>query len=105
MHKMVRSAVFALCCTAAFAVGAGSLWGDFAVPPDSARPWCYWWWINGHADRETITADLEAMKELGFGGVLMFDSRGYHDDDTHVINPKAEIVWGSPSPVRTSTAT
>ena len=96
MYKMVRSVVFALCCTAAFAAGAGSLWGDFAAPPDSVRPWCYWWWINGHADRETITADLEAMKELGFGGVLMFDSRGYHDDDTHLINPKAEIVWGSP---------
>jgi hypothetical protein len=74
---------------------ARSLWNDFAVPPDSARPWCYWWWINGHADRETITADLEAMKRLGFGGVLMFDSRGYFDDDDHVVNPKAEIVWGS----------
>ena len=71
------------------------LWNDFAMPPDSARPWCYWWWINGHADRETITADLEAMKELGFGGVLMFDSRGYFDDDDHVVNPKVEIVWGS----------
>ena len=79
----------------AFAADAASLWGDFADPPDSAKPWCYWWWINGHADRETITADLEAMKELGFGGVLMFDSRGYFDDDDHVVNPKAEIVWGS----------
>ena len=72
-----------------------SLWNDFVTPPDAARPWCYWWWINGHADRETITADLEAMKRLGFGGVLMFDSRGYFDDDDHVVNPKAEIVWGS----------
>ena len=75
--------------------GEGSLWGDFADPPGSARPWCYWWWINGHADRETITADLEAMKRLGFGGVLMFDSRGYWDDEDHVVNPKAEIGWGT----------
>ena len=75
---------------------ARSLWNDFSNPPDSVRPWCYWWWINGHADRETITADLEAMKRLGFGGVLMFDSRGYWDDENHVVNPKAEIVWGSP---------
>ena len=74
---------------------AGNLWSRFVNPPDSAKPWCYWWWINGHADRETITADLEAMKRLGFGGVLMFDSRGYFDDDDHVVNPKAEIVWGS----------
>jgi len=27
---------------------------------------------------------------------LMFDSRGYWDDDDHVVNPKAELVWGSP---------
>ena len=35
------------------------------------------------------------MKRLGFGGVLMIDSRGYWDDDDHVVNPKAEIGWGS----------
>ncbi|MBQ6137791.1 MAG: hypothetical protein IJI73_10530 [Kiritimatiellae bacterium] len=75
---------------------AASLWSAFANPADSARPWCYWWWVNGHADRETITADLEAMKRLGFGGVLMFDSRGYWDDEEHVVNPKAEIGWGTP---------
>ena len=74
-----------------------SLWSSFANPPDSACPWCYWWWINGHADHETITADLEAMKRLGFGGVLMFDSRGYWDDEDHVVNPKAEIGWGTPA--------
>ena len=75
--------------------GAGNLWSSFADPPDSVRPWCYWWWINGHADKETITADLEAMKRLGFGGVLMFDSRGYWDDEDHVVNPKPETGWGT----------
>ena len=73
-----------------------SLWTAFATPPESARPWCYWWWVNAHVDRETITADLESMKKLGFGGVLMIDSRGYWDDEDHVVNPKPEIVWGSP---------
>ena len=74
---------------------AATLWSAFVEPPESAKPWCYWWWINGHADRETIMADLEAMRDLGFGGVLMFDSRGYFDNDEHVVNPKVEIVWGS----------
>ena len=60
-----------------FASTVLSLWSAFATPPESARPWCYWWWVNGHTDRQTITADLESMKRLGFGGVLMFDSRGY----------------------------
>ena len=72
-----------------------SLWTGFLNPPDSAKPWCYYWWINGHVDEKTITADLESMKALGFGGVLMFDSRGYWDDDDHVVNPKAEIGWGT----------
>jgi len=74
-----------------------SLWTSFLNPPDSAKPWCYYWWINGHVDEKTITADLEAMRDVGFGGILLFDSRGYwDDDDAHVINPKAELDWGSP---------
>ncbi len=68
----------------------------FANVPMENRPWCYWWWINGHVDEETITADLEAMKRLGFGGLLMFDSRGYWDDERHVVNPKPEIEFMSP---------
>ena len=89
-HFLLLAGVFA-----AFAAAGGSLWERFAAPPPPARPWCYWWWVNGHVDRETITADLEAMAHLGFGGVLMFDSRGYWDDESHVVNPPAEVVWGS----------
>ncbi|MBR1588810.1 MAG: hypothetical protein IJ658_10850 [Kiritimatiellae bacterium] len=100
-RSAAMAAIAGLAALAAqFASGAGrcapSLWNDFSNPPLSARPWCYWWWINGHADKETIAADLEAISRLGFGGVLMFDSRGYWDDENHLVNPKAEIVWGSP---------
>ena len=98
--KILCKAIFlAVAVCAALCEGRASrpLWDDFANPPDSAKPWCYWWWVNGHVDRETIAADLESMKRLGFGGVLMFDSRGYWDDEEHVVNPKAEIVWGSPA--------
>ena len=72
-----------------------SLWSAFATPPAESRPWCYWWWVNGHTDRQTITADLESMKRLGFGGILMIDSRGYWENDEHVVNPKAELGWGT----------
>ena len=72
------------------------LWEDFTNPPDSAKPWAYYLWQNGLADRETITADLEAMKRLGFGGINMLDTRGYWDDEEHVVIPKEEIGWGSP---------
>ena len=73
-----------------------SLWMSFVDPPESAKPWTYYLWQNGLADRETITADLEAMKRLGFGGINMLDTRGYWDDEDHVVIPKAEIVWGAP---------
>ena len=74
----------------------GDMWGDFVNPPDAAKPWAYYLWQNGLADRETITADLEAMKRLGFGGINMLDTRGYWDDEEHVVIPKEEFVWGSP---------
>ena len=90
-----------IACTAAVAMAGLASAGDrlaegFSDVPTANRPWCYWWWVNGHVDEETITADLEAMKRLGFGGLLMFDSRGYWDDERHVVNPKPEIAFMSP---------
>jgi len=69
-------------------VFAGTFTDAFQAPGRDAKPWCYWWWQNGNATRESITADLEAMKDLGFGGTMMSDSRGYHDDEDHVFTPK-----------------
>ena len=43
----------------------------FAHPPDSARPWAYWMWMDGNLDRAGITADLEAMRAAGLGGVVI----------------------------------
>jgi hypothetical protein len=37
----------------------------FAQPPDSTKPWCYWYWISDNISREGITKDLEAMKRIG----------------------------------------
>ena len=53
---------------------------EFQTVPDDCRPWAYYFWIKGNVTKESITADLTRMKELGFGGVLVFDSRGYHED-------------------------
>ena len=46
---------------------------NFAAPPDSARPWVYWFWLNGNITQEGITADLEAMQRVGIGGVLIME--------------------------------
>jgi hypothetical protein len=46
---------------------------DFLHPPESAKPWVFWYWMNGNVSKQGITADLEAMKEVGLGGAyLMF---------------------------------
>ncbi|OGD18391.1 MAG: hypothetical protein A2W03_06685 [Candidatus Aminicenantes bacterium RBG_16_63_16] len=52
---------------------AGALARGFAAPPDSARPWVYWMWMDGNLSREGITADLEAMKRAGIGGVIAME--------------------------------
>jgi len=45
----------------------------FFSPPDSYRPWVFWFWMNGNVTREGITADLKSMKRAGIGGVLIMD--------------------------------
>ncbi len=48
----------------------------FESPPDSAKPWAYWWWLNGNVSREGITKDLEEMKRQGINGVVIFQAGG-----------------------------
>ncbi|MBN2021799.1 MAG: hypothetical protein JW809_03315 [Pirellulales bacterium] len=45
----------------------------FRGPPEAARPWVYWFWLNENITREGITADLEAMARAGIGGVLIME--------------------------------
>src|SRR5690242_17013001 len=48
----------------------------FSQPPDSARPWVFWFWLNGNITREGITADLEAMQRVGIGGAWICNCAG-----------------------------
>ncbi len=43
----------------------------FKNPPQSAKPWVFWYWLHGAVSKEGITADLEAMKEVGIGGAYL----------------------------------
>jgi len=54
-------------------VVAESLQSEFTKPPPEARPWVYWFWLNGNITSNGITADLEAMKRVGIGGVLIME--------------------------------
>jgi hypothetical protein len=46
----------------------------FLNAPDSARPWVFYMWMNGNVTKEGITLDLEAMKRMGVGGFINFNS-------------------------------
>jgi hypothetical protein len=66
------------------AVGGGATWpeqgggetggegdrrhAEFVHPPDGARPWVYWYFMDGHLSAEGMAADLGAMKSAGIGG-------------------------------------
>ncbi len=72
-HLMLRTAVLILLCISTAAPAAADLAAQFASPPASAKPWVYWFWIDGNITREGITADLEAMARVGIGGVLIME--------------------------------
>ena len=40
---------------------------EFSQPPDSTKPRCYWYWMDGQISKDGITRDMEAMKRVGIG--------------------------------------
>jgi hypothetical protein len=48
----------------------------FIHPPDAAKPWVFWYWIQGAVSREGITTDLQAMKDAGIGGAYLMSIKG-----------------------------
>ena len=51
----------------------------FLHPPEAAKPWVLWYWIQSAISREGITADLQAMKEAGIGGAYLVSVKGPAD--------------------------
>ena len=46
---------------------------QFVNPPDSAKPWVYWYFMDGNLNRVGMKADLEAMKKAGIGGAIFLE--------------------------------
>jgi hypothetical protein len=65
---ILASALFVLNGPAA---PADSLESGFLNPPDSARPQTWWHWMNGNITKTGISADLEAMNQIGLGGATI----------------------------------
>jgi hypothetical protein len=62
-----------VCALTGNAPAVESLPQSFAQPPAAARPWVYWYFMDGNLTREGMTADLEAMKRAGIGGATFLE--------------------------------
>ena len=60
----------------------------FQSPPESAKPWVFWYWMKAAISKEGITADLEAYKQNGIGGVYLVPINGA--DNPPLLTPTAE---------------
>jgi hypothetical protein len=73
MKRFLLTALLLVALQAATSA-ADELAKNFASPPASARPWVYWFPLDGNISSNGITADLEAMKHVGIGGVLYMET-------------------------------
>jgi hypothetical protein len=73
MKRILTVGLMMVGLLAGSALADGDLAKNFAAPPASARPWVYWFALNGNLTKEGITADLEAMARVGIGGVLYME--------------------------------
>ncbi|WP_461451567.1 glycosyl hydrolase [Mucilaginibacter sp.] len=48
----------------------------FLHPPESAKPWIYWYWMQDAVSKEAITADLQSMRDEGIGGAYLMPIKG-----------------------------
>ena len=48
----------------------------FLHPPDAAKPWVFWYWMQAAVSKEGIRADLHAMKSAGIGGAYLMPISG-----------------------------
>ncbi len=53
-------------------MASAALDSDFLNPPQSAKPYTWWHWMNGNITSDGITRDLEFLQKAGIGGFQIF---------------------------------
>jgi hypothetical protein len=49
---------------------------EFQPTIESSKPWVYWYWMKSAYSKAGITADLEAMKQVGIAGAYLMTIKG-----------------------------
>ena len=64
--KILTSCIFSALLLTTFSTSADDgLAAGFRNPPETTKPYCYWYWLNGDMTADGITKDLEAMARAG----------------------------------------
>lgn len=89
MKKRLFSICIACFLVAMDAAATVQLQSGFQDPPSSAKARTWWHWINGNVSREGITADLEAMKQVGIQEAQIFNvDQGYPEGPASFLSPE-----------------
>lgn len=85
--------LMAACCLVSAA--SDDLEKAFQNPPNAAKPWVYWYWMQANATSDGITRDLEAMAAAEIGGAYLMPI-GHASSKTTAdppANPLSEHWW------------
>ena len=71
--KTIVAVLVLVVCLVSVGEAASGLESGFFDPPAKAKPHTWWHWMNGNVSRDGITRDLEAMADIGLGGINLFN--------------------------------
>jgi len=93
--------VVVLCALCGGAWAGDELAKNFQNPPDSMKPYCYWYWLKGDISKDGITKDLESMAKVGIqramigniegGGPVKMFSPQWYDLTRHAMSEAARV--------------
>ncbi len=88
--KYIKYLCLLLACLGFNLQAMDALQRSFLTPPDSTKPYMYWYWINNNASAEGITKDLEAMRAVGIGEVFIGHvvSAGLPEGKVPILSPR-----------------
>ena len=65
---------------------------DWPIVSSETRPWTRWWWLGSALDAATITRELEALRDAGFGGVELTPIYGARGHESRFV-PYLSDAW------------
>ncbi|QIK55680.1 DNA-binding protein [Dysgonomonas sp. HDW5B] len=84
--------LFCLSLNLSYAQDLRQLWTS---PPEESKSWVFWYWMQGAVSKEGITADIEAMKEVGIAGAYLMPIKGVPEKPfiTPIVEQLSPLWW------------